>query len=145
MSVESVARDFASSMANVAKLTGMATADAMVSGGVLPQPMPIMATMNIMKGMAAAMPDLKVEVKDVMVKGNDATVNVVVSGTQTAALNLGLPGMPTVAPTGKKVSANDKFVLTVQGDKVSHMHVDSPADGGIPALLAQLGAKMPGM
>jgi hypothetical protein len=35
--------------------------------------------------------------------------------------------------------------VTVQGDKVSQMRVDSPADGGIPAILVQLGVKMPAM
>jgi hypothetical protein len=49
--------------------------------------------------------------------------------------------MPTFPPTGKKVSVKDAFVLTVQGDRVSHMSVESPADGGIPAALEQLGVK----
>lgn len=56
-----------------------------------------------------------------------------------------MPGMPSLPPTGKKVSVPDKFIVTVQGDKVSHLQVDSPADGGIPAMLGQLGVKMPGM
>jgi hypothetical protein len=56
-----------------------------------------------------------------------------------------MPGMPTIPPTGKKVSVKDTYVITVQGDKVSHIHVESPADGGIPAALAQLGVKTPGM
>lgn len=144
MSVESVARDFVTNLANADKVKGMVTAGAMASGGLLPQPVPIIETTNIMAGMSAAMPDLKFEVTEVTAKGNDATVKVVVSGTQTAALNLGLPGVPTVAPTGKKVSAKDAFVLTVQGDKVAHFRVDSPADGGLPAVFAQLGVKMPG-
>jgi len=54
--------------------------------------------------------------------------------------------MPTnMPPTGKKVSAKDVFVVTVEGDKVSHLHVDSPGGGGLPALLAQLGVNLPGM
>jgi hypothetical protein len=57
-----------------------------------------------------------------------------------------MPGMPTnMPPTGKKVSAKDVFVVTVEGDKVSHLHVDSPGGGGLPALLAQLGVNLPGM
>jgi hypothetical protein len=56
-----------------------------------------------------------------------------------------MPGMPTIPPTGKKVSVSDTYVFTVQGDKVSRIHVESPADGGIPAALAQLGVKTPGM
>jgi hypothetical protein len=39
----------------------------------------------------------------------------------------------------------DTYIVTVQGDKVSHLQVESPTDGGIPAMLAQLGVKMPGM
>jgi len=39
----------------------------------------------------------------------------------------------------------DAYIVTAQGDKVSHFQVDSPADGGIPAMLAQLGVKMPAM
>ena len=39
----------------------------------------------------------------------------------------------------------DTYVVTVQGDKVSHMKVNSPSDGGIPAAMAQIGVKMPGM
>ena len=145
MSVESVARELVSNMTNVAKIKGMVTADAMASGGVLPQPMPLMETMNVVNGLTAALPDLKFDIKEVTVKGNEATVKAVWSGTQTGALNLGMPGMPSLPPTGKKVSVKDTYVVTVQGDKVSHMRVDSPADGGIPAMMAQLGAKMPGM
>jgi predicted ester cyclase len=106
---------------------------------------PIMETMNIISGLSAALPDMKFDIKEVTVKGNDATVKAVWSGTQTGALNLGMPGMPSLPATGKKVSVKDTYVVTVQGDKVSHMRVESPADGGIPAMMAQLGAKMPGM
>jgi hypothetical protein len=53
--------------------------------------------------------------------------------------------MPTIPATGKKVSVKDSYIITVQGDKVSHFQVDSPADGGIPAAIAQLGVKVPSM
>jgi predicted ester cyclase len=86
-----------------------------------------------------AFPDLKFEVEKVTVNGNQATVNTLVSGTNTGTLSLPMPGMPTnMPPTGKKVSAKDTFIVTVEGDKVSHLQVDSPPDGGLPALLAQL-------
>jgi hypothetical protein len=68
-----------------------------------------------------------------------------VSGTQTGPLSMPIPGISTVLPSVKKVSVPDAYVVTVQGDKVSHMRVDSPADGGIPAILMQLGVKMPVM
>jgi hypothetical protein len=53
--------------------------------------------------------------------------------------------VPTIPATGKKVSVKDTYILTVQGDKVSHMQVESPTDGGIPGAIAQLGLKIPSM
>jgi predicted ester cyclase len=145
MSVEQVARDFISRMNDGKMAEGMLTEDAMASGGVLPQPMPAMEAFKIMNNLTAAFPDLKFEVQQVTVNGNQATVKATVSGTQTGPLNMPIPGMPAIPPTGKKVSVQDAYVVTVQGDKVSHMRVDSPAGGGVPAILMQLGVKMPGM
>jgi predicted ester cyclase len=144
MSVEQVAREIMTAMKDLKKVEGMLTADAMSSGGALPQPMPAVEAFKVTAGLNAAFPDLKIEVQQVLVNGNQATVKVILSGTQTGTLDLSLPGMPAIPPTGKKVSVRDAYVVTVQGDKVSHFHVDSPADGGIPAILAQLGVKMPG-
>ncbi len=145
MSVEQVARDLVLNMSNDEKVKTMVTADAMASGGVLPQPIPVMEAMKVMAGLTTAFPDLKFDIQQVTVNGNQATVKAQWSGTQTGALSLPMPGMPSIPPTGKKVSVKDAYVITVQGDKVSHMRVESPADGGIPAALTQLGVKMPGM
>jgi predicted ester cyclase len=143
MSVEQVARDLITEMTDVDKTKERLTADAMASGGVLPQPMPAMEAFNIIAGLKTAFPDLKFEVEQVTVNGNEATVKAHWGGTQSGALSL--PGMPSVPPTGKKVSVKDTYVVTVEDDKASHLRVDSPADGGIPGALAQLGVKMPGM
>ena len=123
----------------------MVTADAMVSGGVLPQPIPVMEAMNMMAGLSTAFPDLKFDIQRVTVNGDKATVDAKWSGTQSGTLSLPMPGMPSIPPTGKKVSVKDTYIVTVRGDKVSHMRVESPADGGIPGALAQLGVKTPGM
>jgi predicted ester cyclase len=143
MTVEQVARDLVLNTTNTEKVKAMVTADAMASGGVLPQPIPMMESMKVMAGLTTAFPDFKINIQQVTVNGNEATVKAVWSGTHTGPLSL--PGMPTVAPTGKKVSVKDAYVFTVHGDKASHMRVESPADGGIPAALAQLGVKMPAM
>ena len=145
MSVEQVARDFITTMTDQEKTEASLTADAMVSGGVLPEPMPAMQAFNLVAGLVTAFPDLKFEVEQVTVNSDQATVKATWGGTQTGTLDMGMPGMPAVPPTGKKVSVNDTYVVTVQGDKVSHLRVDSPADGGIPAMLAQIGVNMPSM
>ncbi len=145
MTVEQVARDIVMNMNNAEKVKAMVTPDAMASGGILPQPIPVMQAMQVMAGLTTAFPDLKFDIQQVTVNGNEARVNAVWSGTQTGPLSLPVPGMRTLPPTGKKVSVKDAYVFTVQGDKATHMRVESPADGGIPAALAQLGVKMPTM
>jgi predicted ester cyclase len=145
MSVEQVARDFVSHMNDAKTMNTMVTADAMASGGVLPQPIPIAEAMKVMDGLMTAFPDLKFEVQQVTVNGNQATVNAMWSGRNSGPLSLPMPGMPAIPATGKTVSVKDTYIVTVQGDKVSHMQMDSPADGGLPAALAQMGVKMPGM
>ena len=145
MSVEQVARDLITMMTDVEATKARLAPDAMASGGVLPQPMPAKEAFNLIAGLTTAFPDLKFEVEQVTVNGDQATVKATWGGTQTGALDMGMPGMPAVPPTGKKVSVKDTYIVTVQGDKVSQIQVESPADGGIPAMLAQLGVKMPGM
>ena len=145
MSVEQVARDFVSNMASEEKIKSMVTPDAMASGGVLPQPIPAMDAMKMMNGLTSAFPDLKFDIKNVTVNGDTATVNARWSGTHSGALSLPMPGMPSIPASGKKVSVDDTYILTVKGDKVAHMKVDSPAGGGIPGALAQLGIHAPGM
>jgi predicted ester cyclase len=144
MSVEQVTRDFFAAW-STGKALDHVTTDAMVNGGVLPQAMLAREAFQMIDAMLAAMPDFKVTVEKVTTQGDQATVLAHIGGTQTGPLSLPIPGMPTVPATGKQVSVPDKFILTVKGDKVSQMLVDSPADGGIPALVGLLGVKMPGM
>jgi predicted ester cyclase len=145
MSVEQVARDLVSNMNNAEKMKTMVTVDAMASGGVLPQAVPVMEAMKVMAGLTIAFPDLKFDIQQVTVNGNQATVKALWRGTNTGPLSLPMPGMPTIPATGKRVSVKDTYIVTVQGDKVSHMQVESPADGGIPGAMAQLGVKVPSM
>ena len=145
MSVEQVARDFITSMNDVNAAEGYLTADAVSAGGVLPQPMPLSDAMNMMTALKTAFPDLKFDVQKVTVNGNQATVQAIWSGTHKGPVNMPFPGMQNIPPTGKQVSVKDTYIVTVQGDKVSRIEVDSPSDGGIPAALKQIGVKVPGM
>ena len=145
MNVEQVARDFISHMNDAEKIKKMVTTDAMASGGVLPQPIPMTEALKVTTALTTAFPDFKIDVQQVTVNGNQATVKVVWSGKNTGSLSLPVPGMPAVPATGKKVSVKDTYIVTVRGDKVTHIQVESPADGGIPGALAQMGVKVPAM
>lgn len=145
MSVEQIARDVVLNMGDEKMVSSMVTADAMASGGVLPVAIPMKEAFKVMSGLTMAFPNLSFDIQKVTVNGNQATVDVLWGGTNTGTLTLPIPGVPPIPPTGKKVSVKDSYVVTVQGDKVSHLKVQSPADGGIPAALAQLGVNMPTM
>jgi len=132
-------------MTNLEKLKTMLTADAMASGGVLPQPIPATEALKVTGGLTTAFPDIKFDIEQVTVNGDVATVKVTWSGTNAGAFSLPIPGMAPIPATGKKVSVKDVYVVTVKGDKVSHFSVESPAGGGIPGALAQMGVKIPGM
>ncbi|HEY6074930.1 MAG TPA: ester cyclase [Anaerolineales bacterium] len=145
MNVEQIASDFITKMNDVNAAESYLTSDAVAAGGVLPQPIPAKEAISILSALNTAFPDLKFDVQNVTAKGNQATVQAIWSGTNTGPLNLPMPGMPSIPPTGKQVSVKDTYIVTVQGDKVSRLEVDSPSDGGIPAALGQIGVKVPGM
>jgi hypothetical protein len=145
MNVEQIASDFITKMNDVNAAKSYLTPDAVAAGGVLPQPIPAKEAISILSALNTAFPDLKFDVQNVTAKGNQATVQAIWSGTNTGPLNLPMPGMPSIPPTGKGVSVKDTYIVTVQGDKVSRLEVDSPSDGGLPAALAQIGVKVPGM
>ncbi len=145
MSIEQVARDFIAQMDDMQKTQSRFSPNAMVSGGPLPAPMPATEAMGIMSALKTAFPDLQMHVDKVTVNGNQAKVDATWSGTNTGSLALPMPGIPSMPPTGKKVNVKDSYLVTVDGDKVSRMDVQSPANGGIPGALAQLGMKVPGM
>jgi predicted ester cyclase len=145
MSIDQIARDFIVNMNDTGKIKAMLTADAMASGGVLPQAIPVMESMKVMAGLTTAFPDFKIVIQQVTVNGNQATVKVQWSGTNSGPMSLPIPGMSTIPATGKKVSVKDAYIVTVQGEKISHLEVISPADGGIPAALMMMGVKVPSM
>ena len=145
MSVEQIARDFITKMSDVSEAESYLASDAVSAGGVLPQPIPAREAITLLIALNTAFPDLKLDVQNVTVKGNQATVEAVWGGTNTGPLNMPFPGMQNILPTGKQVSVKDTYIVTVEGDKISRLEVDSPPDGGIPAALAQIGVNVPGM
>ncbi|HEY3477077.1 MAG TPA: ester cyclase [Anaerolineales bacterium] len=145
MSVEQIARDFITKMNDVDAAESYLTPDAVSAGGVLPQPIPAREAISLLTALKTAFPDLKFDIQDVAVNGNRATVQAVWSGTNNGPLNMPFPGMQNIPPTGKQVSIKDTYIVTVEGDKISRLEVDSPPDGGIPAALGQIGVAVPGM
>lgn len=143
MSVEQIASDFITKMNNVNAAEAFLTPDAVAAGGILPQPIPAKEAMALMSALNAAFPDLKLEIQNVTVNGDQATVQAIWGGTNNGDLNM--PGLPSIPATGKQVSVKDTYIVTLEGDKVCRIEVASPPDGGIPAALGQIGVQVPGM
>lgn len=94
-----------------------------------------------MDAILKAFPDWKYDLESLDADGKRVTVSVTALATNTAPLRL--PGMPTIPATGKRVSVPDRFVFTVENDRVTELKIDSPSNGGAAAMLAQLGVQMP--
>ncbi|SRR5258708_3785201 len=116
----------------------------LVVNGFTPQPIGLEEFKALNAANLAAFPDWHFEIKQMQAQGNKVTVTVQVSGTQKGPINL--PGMPSIAATGKKVSAPDQFTCTVGADnKLHQMDFESPPGGGFAGVLHQLGVQLPGM
>ena len=120
-------------------LTSIATKSAVVSGGIFPASLPLGDAMNVMKALWAALPDFHIEVTAVENRADAVAVTFMWGGTQTGSL--AVPGAnPLIPPSGKPVWVADVFVMRFVDDKLVALRINSPDDGGIPAMLAQIGA-----
>ena len=87
------------------------------------------------------MPDWKFNGKDFKQNGETVTATFQISGTQTAILNLPMPGFMKFPATGKHVSLPEEgMTFTVKNGKVTRIESAGVAGGGVAGVLSQLGA-----
>jgi predicted ester cyclase len=120
--------------------------DDMVFAGPLPKPVGKREFVALQSAMVAAMPDWKFNGKDFKENGETVTATFQISGTQTAALNLPMPGFTKLPATGKHVSLPEEgMTFTVKNGKITRIESAGVVGGGVAGVLAQLGASMPEM
>jgi predicted ester cyclase len=127
------------------KLETMIADDFSMSG---PVPMPVgkREFIGLMMAMLKAMPDWRFNAGEYQENGDQVTVPLQISGTQTGELQLPMPGMPPIPASGKKVSLpSEPSTFTVQNGKLTKLEVESTPNGGVMGILSQLGVNMPGM
>jgi len=88
-----------------------------------------------MKDFFQAFSDFNYYVENVSVDSNQVSVNMRVSGTHDGPL----PGTPPIPPTGNNFSVPDKLIVTLRGDRLAELRLESPANGGPGEALKQLG------
>lgn len=119
-------------------------ADDYVFAGAVPEPIGPDAWLGFHRALSAAMPDFSFNMRDFHEENGKVTGHVQVTGTQTRELALPLPGFVPLAPTGKRVSLPaEHLTVTVRGGKLVRLEVEPVAGGGVPGVLAQLGAALP--
>jgi predicted ester cyclase len=120
--------------------------DDMVFAGPLPQPVGKREFVGLQSAMVAAMPDWKYNGKDFKQDGETVTATFQISGTQTAELNLPIPGFIKVPASGKHISLPEEgMTFTVKNGKITRIESAGIAGGGVAGVLTQLGASMPKM
>ncbi|MCL4487315.1 MAG: nuclear transport factor 2 family protein [Chloroflexi bacterium] len=122
---------------------GLLTDDFRFSGAV-PQPITAQEWIGVHRALANAMPDLRFNYVAGQGDEKSAEGTVALTGTNTGALNLPLPGLPKVPATGKRIALPKEHVqMTARGDKLSNYEVEAVPDGGVPGILKQMGVAVP--
>jgi predicted ester cyclase len=135
---------FAATEAGDMAKAGSYMTDDFAFSGPMPQPLGKAEFLALQGALVAALPDWKFNAKDFKVQGNKVTATVQITGTHTATLSPIMPGMPPIPATGKKVALPpEPFSVTLRGDKLAAFEVAQTPAGGVPGLLAQIGAPMP--
>jgi len=119
-------------------------ADTFTFSGAVPAPIGPDAWLGVHRALAAALPDFSFNARGL--SGEDSAVvgQVQVTGTQTRQLALPLPGFAPLPPTGKRVSLPaEGFTATLRDGRLVNYEVARVAGGGLPGILAQLGATIP--
>lgn len=112
--------------------------------GATPQPVNADAWLAVHRALGAAMPDLRTNDHDFREEGGVVRFTVQLTGMQTGALALPIPGIAPIAPTGKRVVLPEEYcTVAFQGDKLSAYRVQTTGAGGVAGILAQLGVALP--
>lgn len=110
--------------------------------GVTPQPLDKNTFIGLGHALLAAFPDWSFNASDFREEGDTVTLTTHITGTHTGTL-AAIPGAPPVPATGKQVAVPaEQHVYTMRDGKLYSLQVNSPPDGGIPALYAQVGAPL---
>jgi steroid delta-isomerase-like uncharacterized protein len=91
-----------------------------------------------LQGLHVAFPDYYIKLENSVVAEDQFACEVEASGTNIEDLNLG-PGAPPIPATGKRFRTRGSFVATVEGGKVSEVHMYPDIMG----MMRQLGLVSP--
>jgi predicted ester cyclase len=96
------------------------------------------------RALFAAFPDWRVERSPLSVSGNVVTTKLQMAGTHTATFVPPFSRFKPINATGKRVVLpSQEFVYHVQGEHIVRIVPEAVANGGMPELMRQIGARVP--
>lgn len=121
-------------------------ADDFQFSGPVPEPVGAAEWIRLNRTMQAGMPDMSVNLRIISVEGDVIRSVDQLTGTHTADLDLTPLGIGVIPATGRKVSLpQESGVARVRDGKVVSIELNTPENGGLVGLLAQLGVEPPQM
>jgi hypothetical protein len=121
-------------------------ADDFQFSGPMPEPVGAAEWIGLNRTLKAGMPDMCINLRIVSVEGDAIRSVDQLTGTHTADLDLTPLGIGVIPAAGRKVSLpQEQGVARVRGGKVVSIELNTPENGGLVGLLAQLGVEPPQM
>jgi predicted ester cyclase len=112
--------------------------------GPVPEPLGAAEWIGTNKAMLAGMPDMSINVQIVEIDGNVVRTVDQMTGTHTADLDLTQAGIGVIPATGIAITLPaENGVAEVENGKITYLHLETPPDGGMAGILAQLGIELP--
>ena len=112
--------------------------------GATPVPLNKHQWIGVHRALGAAMPDFSFGYQLVKAQGDHVSSSVSLTGTHTQELVLPMPEFPRVAATGNKIALpKERIELSIKGNQVSALAVESVPDGGLLGILKQMGVAVP--
>jgi hypothetical protein len=147
MNTQKLAQDFAKAI-NAGDWDTVASylADDFQFSGPVPEPVSGAEWIGLNQTMQAGMPDMSINLRIVSVEGDEIRSVDQVTGTHTSDLDLTPQGIGVIPASGKRLSLpQETGVARVRDGKLVSIHLNTPENGGLAGLLAQLGVEPPPM
>lgn len=119
-------------------------ADDFTFSGPVPEPVDGETWLGLHHKLNLAFPDFQFNPSEVRQEGDKVYATLQITGTHKGELDLSPIGLPKVPATGKSVRLSKEHSETrVVGGKLQYLETDADENGGVAAILSQLGVSMP--
>ena len=117
------------------------TTEDMVISGAAPQALGWQQFLEMYPHIRTAFPDLRMNASDFKQVSDRVTCSVRITGTHSGVLNFPLMSIYGFQPTGKSVRLPvEQNTFLIRDGKIARLEIQKVEGGGIPGMLAQIGA-----